>query len=209
MIGQMGSFDRPSADEDEPLDCYLHGYVSSRMMNLARGAIDGNGNGGGLPVCISASKLDGLVLSLTPNTHSYNYRSAILHGYATPVTDPSEKLYAMRLITDSVIPNRWINTRTPPDGPEMESTTILKVRVVDGSGKIRDGGVSDEKKDREDEGVKGRVWTGVVPVWEAFGEPVRCGEGRGSNVPGYVGGFVDRMNRENRAYAEGAVLKKQ
>lgn len=162
-----------------------------------------------MPVCISASKLDGLVLSLTPNTHSYNYRSAILHGYATPVTDPSEKLYAMRLITDSVIPNRWINTRTPPDGPEMESTTILKVRVVDGSGKIRDGGVSDEKKDREDEGVKGRVWTGVVPVWEAFGEPVRCGKGRGSNVPGYVGGFVDRMNRENRAYAEGAVLKKQ
>lgn len=77
LTGQMGSFEYPSADIGEPLDCYLHGYVSSRIVNLARAA-----EGEGLPVCIVASKVDGLVLSLTPNSHSYNYRSAILHGYA-------------------------------------------------------------------------------------------------------------------------------
>ena len=81
MIGQMGSFDYPSADINEPLDCYLHGYVSSRIMNLARESQRG------LPICVAASKVDGLILSLTPNSHSYNYRSAILHGYASVVTN--------------------------------------------------------------------------------------------------------------------------
>lgn len=101
------------------------------------------------------------------------------------ITDPSEKLHAMRLITDSVVPNRRTNTRTPPDG--CQSTTILKVKVVDGRGKIRDGGIADEKKDAGNDGMTGRVWTGVVPVWKAFGEPVHCGEGRVDDVLGYVG----------------------
>ncbi|PLB35649.1 pyridoxamine 5'-phosphate oxidase family protein [Aspergillus candidus] len=224
MIGAMGSFEYPSADINEPMDCYLHGYVSSRVMNLARAASASTpppagspagtaetatetaaDKGLGIPVCIAASKLDGLILSLTPNSHSYNYRSAILHGHASLVTDPAEKLYAMRLVTDSVVTGRWAATRVPPDGAEMASTAVLRVRVVGGSGKIRDGGVSDERKDSADESVTGRVWTGVVPVWETFGEPVRDGDGRVDEVPGYLREFVEGRNAENRAYAEGAV----
>lgn len=104
MIGVMGSFDYPSANLEEPMDCYLHGYVSSRIMKLARESEQG------LPVCVAATKVDGLVLSLTPNSHSYNYRSAILHGYAKAVETTEEKLYAMRLITNSVV---RIAGRTP------------------------------------------------------------------------------------------------
>lgn len=87
MIGQMGSFDRPSAELEDPLDCYLHGYVSSRVMKLAREASEG------LPVTIAATKVDGLVLSLTPFSHSYNYRSAVLFGYARVVEDENEKFW--------------------------------------------------------------------------------------------------------------------
>lgn len=199
MVGQMGSFDYPSADIDEPLDCYLHGYVSSRIMNLSRASEEG------LPVCVAASKVDGLVLSLTPNSHSYNYRSAILHGYAKPVTDEAEKVWAMRLMTNSVVANRWENSRIPPDSAEMSSTVILKVNIVDGSGKIRDGGVSDERKDTENAEVTGRVWTGVVPVWETFGQPIPSLENKISDVPDHIASFVDGKNEENRAYAEGAV----
>lgn len=199
MIGQMGSFDYPSADIDEPLDCYLHGYVSSRIMNLARAPEDG------LPVCVAASKVDGLVLSLTPNSHSYNYRSAILHGYAKPVMDEDEKIWAMRLMTNSVVTNRWENSRVPPDSAEMSSTVILKVRVVDGSGKIRDGGASDERKDTENAEVTGRVWTGVVPVWETFGQPVPNPGNRVSTVPDHITSFIHGKNEQNRAYAERAV----
>ena len=71
----------------------------------------------------------------------------------------------MRLITNSVVPGRWEHSRTPPDGGELSSTTILKVRVVSGSGKIREGGPGDDKKDMENGDVADKYWTGVVPIW--------------------------------------------
>ncbi|KAJ5105770.1 flavin-nucleotide-binding protein [Penicillium alfredii] len=200
MIGQVGSFDYPSSGIDEPLECYLHGYVSSRIMNLAR-----NSEGEGLPICVAASKIDGLVLSLTPNSHSYNYRSAVLHGYANLVTNEEEKLWAMKLITNSVLEDRWDHSRVPPDKAEMSSTTILKVTVVDGSGKIRDGSSSDEAKDKNNDAVTGSVWTGVVPVWETFGEPVPSPENIVAEVPEYISTFVAHKNSENRAVAENAI----
>ncbi|KAI9370066.1 hypothetical protein BJX61DRAFT_113426 [Aspergillus egyptiacus] len=200
MIGQMGSFDYPSAGLDEPLDCYLHGYVSSRIMNLARAS-----EGDGLPICVAASKVDGLILSLTPNSHSYNYRSAVLHGYAKLVTDEAEKLWAMELITNSVLPDRWRHSRVPPDKAEMSSTVILKVKVVDGSGKIRDGGVSDERKDTNNAEVTERVWTGVVPVWESFGEPIPSHLNKVAQVPDYLTSYVASMNQQNIEYAKAAV----
>ncbi|KAL2822826.1 hypothetical protein BDW59DRAFT_149235 [Aspergillus cavernicola] len=200
MIGQMGSFDYPSASIDEPLDCYLHGYVSSRIMNLARAS-----EGKGLPICVAASKVDGLILSLTPNSHSYNYRSAVLHGYAELVTDEAEKLWAMELVTNSVLSDRWRHSRVPPDKAEMSSTVILKVKVVDGSGKIRDGGVSDEKKDKDNVEVTERVWTGVVPVWETFGEPIPSPMNKVEEVPEYVTSYIASTNDQNRGYARSAV----
>ncbi|ODH48753.1 hypothetical protein GX48_05078 [Paracoccidioides brasiliensis] len=205
MIGQMGSFDYPSADINEPLDCYLHGYVSSRMMNLARAA-DGQSDreNKGLPLCISAAHVDGLVLSLTPNSHSYNYRSALLHGYAQVVTDEAEKQYAMKLITNSVVADRYDNTRVPPNKTEMTSTTILRVRIVDGSAKIRDGGVSDEKHDQEDKELTAKVWTGVVPVWQVMGEPIPAPRNEVKEVPAHIGEYVERVNERNKVYARSA-----
>jgi nitroimidazol reductase NimA-like FMN-containing flavoprotein (pyridoxamine 5'-phosphate oxidase superfamily) len=199
MIGQMGSFEHPSADLGEPLECYIHGYVSARMMNLARNSAEG------LPVCIAATKVDGLILSLTPFSHSYNYRSAILHGYAQLVTDAEEKMWAMKLITNSVVPDRWDNSRTPPEDGELASTSILRVKVVDGSGKIRDGAVSDEKKDYKNEELTGRIWTGVVPVWETFGEPVPSAQNKVKEVPEHISTYVASSNDQNQTYAIDAV----
>ncbi|KAJ5266461.1 hypothetical protein N7478_009269 [Penicillium angulare] len=199
MIGQMGSFEYPSASIDEPLECYLHGYVSSRIMNLAR-----NSEGGGLPICIATSKVDGIVLSLTPNSHSYNYRSVVLHGYANLVTNEDEKLWAMKLITNSVLTDRWDNSRVPPDSAEMSSTVILKVTIVDGSGKVRDGSPSDERKDTENEDVTGKVWTGVVPIWEEFGTPISSSTNRVTEVPNHITSFIASQNKANRAFAENA-----
>ena len=195
MIGIMGSYDYPSSDMNEPQDCYLHGYVSSRIMRLARESEQG------VPVSIAATKVDGLVLSLTPNSHSYNYRSAILQGYAKPVEKVEEKLYAMELITNSVIPERWNNTRVPPDGAEMSSTTILRVTVETGSGKIRQGMPHDEAKDESRPEVTDKVWTGVVPVYEAFGEPVPCPTNKVKQTPTYIDDYVSNATGSNRKTA--------
>ena len=199
MIGVMGSFDYPSSGIDEPLDCYLHGYVSSRVMRLARESPNG------LPICVAATKVDGLVLSLTPNSHSYNYRSAVLQGYAKPVETDEEKVYAMQLITNSVVNRRWENTRTPPDNVEMTSTTILRVKVETGSGKIRQGGPHDEAKDENRSDVTEKVWTGVVPVYEAFDAPVPSATNKVKQVPAYLASYVSESNAGNRESALEAV----
>jgi hypothetical protein len=66
MIGFLASFENQNASLDEPLDLYLHGYVSSRLMKLGK---DGNGEEG-LPITVVATHFDGIVLALTPNSHS-------------------------------------------------------------------------------------------------------------------------------------------
>ena len=202
MIGVMGSFEFPSASAGEPQDCYLHGYVSSRIMRLAKASA-----GNGLPVCIAATKVDGLVLSLTPNSHSYNYRSAILHGHASLVEDPEEKVWAMKLVTNSVVPGRYENSRNPPDGAEMASTNILRVKVVSGSGKIREGGPHDEAKDEKREDVTSRTWVGVVPVFETLGAPVPSRENKVEALPEYLREYVEETTRGNEQYAGVAARK--
>ena len=174
---------------------YLHGYVSSRIMRLAKASDKG------LPVCVAATKVDGIVLALTPNSHSYNYRSVVLHGYATLVEDMKEKVWAMELITNSVVQDRWSNSRIPPDGAEMQSTNILKVKVVSASGKIRDGGPHDEAKDTGREDVTSTTWVGVVPVVETLGQPVAAAVNKVTNVPGYLDSFVKERNADSEQYA--------
>lgn len=206
MIGQMGSFDRPSADTGDPLELYLHGYVSSRIMNLTRrtpGAGAGAGAEGsppprpGLPVCVAASHCDGLVLALSAFSHSYNYRSAILFGHATIVEDKEEKLYAMELITNSVVPDRWRNTRLPPNNSEMQSTSILKVKIVSGSAKIRDGNCHDEQADMQNQEAVDRIWTGVLPIHQVVGEPI-TGPYNKVDTPAYMTEFISDFNTEQK-----------
>ncbi|KXJ97081.1 hypothetical protein Micbo1qcDRAFT_155848 [Microdochium bolleyi] len=211
MIGQMGSFARPSADTGDVLDLYLHGYVSSRIMNLSRKEADGEGHQDaagappppGLPVTIAASHVDGLILSLTPNTHDYNYRSAVLFGRATVVTDADEKLYGMELITDSVVRDRWRHTRVPPSSAEYQSTSILRVKIEAGSAKVRTGVPRDNKDDMEDAELRGRVWTGMIPMHLTMGEPIAGPYNKVDKLPGYL----DEARKDFNAWNEEVALE--
>ncbi|KAI1190846.1 hypothetical protein F5B17DRAFT_385300 [Nemania serpens] len=212
MIGQMGSFSRPSSDTGDVLELYLHGYVSSRLINLSRKSSSSgeSGNGtepSGLPVTVGASHLDGLVLALTPNSHSYNYRSAVLFGHAELVTDAEEKLWAMELITNGVVRDRYRHTRVPPNKAEIQSTSVLRVTVAAGSAKMRSGMPSDDKADREDAALLDRVWTGVVPVHYTLGEPVPGPYNRLEAPPAYLDEFVRESNRDARDAAVAAATK--
>ena len=86
MLGCTGVFGSP-ATENEPRYIYVHGHASSRLMKLAK-----EEEGEGIPVCVAASSMDGIVLALSPFHNSCNYRSAIVHGYAHQVTDEAEKI---------------------------------------------------------------------------------------------------------------------
>ncbi|OJD30372.1 flavin-nucleotide-binding protein [Diplodia corticola] len=191
MIAQIAVYP-PDAGDDVAPACYLHGYVSSRLMRLG---------GDGLPVCIEATKVDGFTMALTPFNHSYNYRSAMIQGDAAVVEDPDEKIWAMQLITNAVVPDRWAHTRVPPDAGEMQSTRIMKVRIERASAKVKGHVPSDEKKDLRRDDVVDDVWTGIIPVWETFGEPVPSPYNRVKETPAHIADFVKNENLNAMEFA--------
>ncbi|KAH9476372.1 hypothetical protein JR316_0011947 [Psilocybe cubensis] len=205
MIGCTGSYTPPNAAETSAVCVYLHGHSSSRFMKLP--AVQSESDDPvysslpGTPACIAATHMDGVVLALTPFNHSCNYRSAVIHGYANIVTDSAEKMYALQLITDSLIPSRWDHSRVPPTPSEMNSTSVLRVDIVSASAKIRAGPPGNDRADLDDVGMRQRVWTGVLPAWGVWGPPVAAPENLVPDVPGYISDFVKEQNDKGERYA--------
>lgn len=195
MLGALGTH----ASDPEP-HIYLHGSSVARLSRLTS-----NTGPTGLPVCVSSTILDGYVLALSPYNHSCNYRSAVIFGHATFVTDADEALWAMELLTNQVTPSRWANSRTPPTRAEMTATAILKVRIETASAKRRARGPESDRKDAKDAETVARVWTGVVPVYQVLGEPVEAPDNAVKEVPGYVQQWTESESRKAREIAlEGA-----
>ncbi|OBW66605.1 MAG: Isocitrate dehydrogenase [NADP] [Aureobasidium pullulans] len=183
MLGAMAS----SAEDDQVV--YLHGSSAARLFRLDSGQEDP-----GLPVCIAATLLDGYVLALTPFNHSCNYRSAVVFGHATKVTNTDETMRAMELITNHLITDRWTNSRTLPTRSELTATGILKVRIETASVKVRNGGPHDDRKDLKDDATTSRVWTGVVPVQQVLGEAIASPENLVKQIPGSVTSWIEDTN---------------
>ncbi|USP78299.1 hypothetical protein yc1106_05573 [Curvularia clavata] len=179
MLGCTGNFSSPSSPDR---DVYIHGYVSGRLFKKASPQDDNPG----LPVTIAASFLDGLVLSLTPFHNSCNYRSAVVYGYANVVEDEEEAMWAMKLITENMLPGRWEGSRVPPTQAEVKSTSVLKVKISSASAKIRAGGPSEDRADLKNKELVKKTWTGVVPYWGTWGEPVPGKENGREEVEEYI-----------------------
>ncbi|KAF9691052.1 hypothetical protein EKO04_010968 [Ascochyta lentis] len=207
MLGCTGLFTNPTADPStSPQDLYIHGYVSGRLFKKSKEASAQEDQG--LPVTVAATFLDGLVLALAPFHNSCNYRSAVAYGYASLVTDEVEALYAMQLITDNLLPERWAKSRNPPTKAEINSTSIIKVRIVSASAKTREGGPSEDRADlKSKELVKG-TWTGVVPYWGTWGEPVEGSENGCAKVEAYIEEWRVRETGKARNYAFEAIEKR-
>ena len=135
---------------------YLHGSSA----NGAFWAADGQ------RVCVTVTHLDGIVAARSVFSHSVNYRSAVIFGTATIVTDEAERWDALRLITDHLIPGRWAAARQPTT-KEMAATAVLSVPLAEASVKIRTGMPADEPEDHDLD-----VWAGVLPAAVTFGPPV-------------------------------------
>ncbi len=136
---------------------YIHGSAASRMLrNLDKG----------IPVCVTVTLLDGLVLARSIFNHSMNYRSVVVLGTAVAVTDPAEKLAALNLLSEHIIPGRWAESRQPNE-KELKATTALRLPIAEFSAKVREGGVIDDEED-----YAFPTWAGVIPLTTAVGAPV-------------------------------------
>ena len=135
---------------------YLHGSAASRMLR----------EGKRLPVCVTVTLVDGLVMARSAFHHSMNYRSVVVLGQAREVSDPEEKVAALRAIVEHVAAGRWDEVRWPTE-LELKGTTVLALPVDEASVKIRTGPPKDDEEDYSLD-----VWAGVVPLRLVAGEPV-------------------------------------
>jgi nitroimidazol reductase NimA-like FMN-containing flavoprotein (pyridoxamine 5'-phosphate oxidase superfamily) len=138
---------------------YLHGSTGAATLRAAAA---------GGPVCFTVTHLDGVVYARSAFHHSMNYRCAVVHGAARPVTDPAERLLGLEALTEHLAPGSWTATRQP-DRKELAATALLALDLAEASVKVRTGPPGDEE---EDLGLP--VWAGVLPVRTVVGEPEPC-----------------------------------
>ncbi|HTW86849.1 MAG TPA: pyridoxamine 5'-phosphate oxidase family protein [Candidatus Binataceae bacterium] len=200
-IPARGHYDRPTIDAilDEGLICHVgfsldsqpfviptiygrdgdrvffHGSAASRMLRAIRG---------GIPVCLTVTLLDGLVLARSAFHHSMNYRSVVILGTAVEVVDREAKIAALKTISDRVIPGRWEEVREPNQS-EVTATSVLTLPISEASAKLRTGGPID---DEEDYALP--VWAGQLPFELEVQPPIadtRLPQSIG--VPGYIANY--------------------
>ena len=128
---------------------YLHGSAASRMLRELEASI---------PVCVTVTLVDALVLARSAFHHSINYRSVVAFGTARRIDDPEQKTHALRVISEQVIAGRWEHVRGP-NPQELKATSVLEFTIEDASAKIRTGPPVD---DEEDYALP--IWAGLLPL---------------------------------------------
>ena len=136
---------------------YLHGASASRMLKQLEQGVD---------CCVTATLLDGLVIARSLFHHSMNYRSVVLFGRAVLVEDDDEKMHALKVLSDHMVPGQWDYARKPTP-QEVSGTMVLSFPLEEGSAKIRTGDPIDAGPDYDLP-----VWAGQIPLKITVGNPI-------------------------------------
>ena len=138
---------------------YWHGSVASRMTRF---------QAPGLPVCVTVTHLDAIVLARSARHHSINYRSVMAFGVARLVEDPDEKRHAVDGFIDRLVPGRAATLRLPTRH-DIRSTSFIAMDIEQASGKTRSLHVNDETED-----YNLPIWAARIPIKQLVGEPEVC-----------------------------------
>ena len=147
----------PTSYGRKDANLYIHGSAASRMLRQMKEAV---------PVCVTVTLLDGLVLARSVFNHSMNYRSVVVLGKASLVEDPGEKIAALHALAEHIIPGRWDDARQPNER-ELKATSVLRVPIEEFSAKVRSGPPIDDEED-----YTFPTWAGVVPLEMIAGAPI-------------------------------------
>src|SRR4029077_1426609 len=135
---------------------YIHGSAASRMLRRIDQAV---------PVCVTVTLLEGLVLARSIFNHSMNYRSVVVLGTAVAVSESGEKLEALRSLSEHILPGRWAESRQPNE-KELKATLVMRLPIKEFSAKVRQGPPIDDEED-----YSFPTWAGVIPLETVAGAP--------------------------------------
>jgi len=135
---------------------YLHGARANRMLC----SIDATRR-----ASATFTLIDGLVLARTAFHHSMNFRSALVIGTASEVTDLDEKKLALRALIEHMAKGR-MNELGEPTGAELQQTLVIRLSIEEASAKQRSGDPLDAPGDLDLD-----VWAGTVPLTLTAGPP--------------------------------------
>ena len=133
--------------EDETI--FLHGASKARVIRLLEQTEQ---------ACLNVTHVDGLVFARSAFNSSMNYRSATVFGSPRLIHDYDEKVHAMRVISEHIMPGRWDELREPLQ-KEVKMTGVIAVDIETASAKISTG-----MPDDEDEDYAIPIWAGVLPL---------------------------------------------
>ena len=149
---------------------YLHGSSGSRL-----------GLRPGMPICVTVTLLDGIVLARSAFHHSFQYRSVVMLGRTRLVTDPAEKDTVLGALVEHFVPGRSTDVR-PGSGRELAATAVLALPLEEVSAKVRTGDPKDEEEDYDLP-----YWAGTLPLSLEPGPPLPDSRLKpGTPVPPYV-----------------------
>jgi nitroimidazol reductase NimA-like FMN-containing flavoprotein (pyridoxamine 5'-phosphate oxidase superfamily) len=159
---------------------YLHGARGNRTLKTLAD---------GTACCVTVTLVDELVLARSAQHHSMNYRSVMVFGAASEVTDPEEKERGLRAVIEHVAPGRSEEIRGA-NPTELESTKVLSVPIAEVSAKVRTGPPIDDEPDLELP-----YWAGQLPLALSAGEPIRAPDlTRDLPVPEHVARWSRQRN---------------
>jgi nitroimidazol reductase NimA-like FMN-containing flavoprotein (pyridoxamine 5'-phosphate oxidase superfamily) len=139
---------------------YLHGSIGAASLLAAAQ---------GTPVCVTVTRLDGVVYARSAFHHSLNYASAVIHGAARKVSDPAELLHGLRTLVEHLAPGSWEHSRQPTR-KELAATTVLALSLGEASVKVRTGLRTDDDADV----AAAQAWAGVLPLTAQWDSPIPC-----------------------------------
>ena len=135
----------------------LHGALGNAMLRALCS---------GVPACVTVTLVDGLVLARSAFHHSINYRSVVVFGTASEVTDMEDKRTALVAIVEHLVAGRSADAR-PPTDEELRATRVVRMPIGEASAKVRSGGPVDDPED-----LDLPVWAGQIPLRLAADQPI-------------------------------------
>ena len=120
----------------------IHGSTASSVINQAISI----GHG-----VITVTHIDAIVLPDSIFEHSVDYRSVLISGPTRAITEPTQKLAALKYISESVLPRRYATVREP-NANELRQTSVMALAI--------DQAVLKSSRTQGNEIDSTSVWTG-------------------------------------------------